>query len=62
MRGFNFQSFFAPEGIDLIGAIVHIFGKEKGLKSLTIDDLVKSAIAMKWIEPIEDWSLSVRSS
>lgn len=52
MAGFNLNEYFAPEGIDLIGAIANLFrGRPKPkLKELTLGDLERAAIERKWAE------------
>jgi len=51
MSGFDFNEYFAPEGIDLIGAFLSFFKKNKAsLKDLTLGDLEQAAKAGRWIE------------
>lgn len=49
MQGFNFNQYFAPEGIDIIGAFSRLFNKNKiNLQTLTLADLEKAMIAGRW--------------
>ncbi len=52
MSGFKYNEYFAPEGIDLIGAVSRLFkGKEKKkLKPLTLADLEQAAKEGKWTD------------
>lgn len=50
MTGFDYNEYFAPEGIDIIGAAVRLFkGKETKLQELTLGDLEITAKSRKWI-------------
>lgn len=51
MTHFDYNLYFAPEGIDLIGAVMSVFKKGKPkLKSITIGDLERAAISGAWKE------------
>ena len=51
MSEFKYNEYFAPEGIDLIGAFSRLFKSKqrKELNPLTLSDLEKAAKAGKWI-------------
>lgn len=49
MQDFNYVDYFAPEGIDLLGALKRLFGLEKKkLKEITLGDMEKAALIGRW--------------
>lgn len=51
MRNFDFNSYFASEGVDLIGVVLGLFKKNKAqMKSITLGHLEKVALNGAWIE------------
>jgi len=50
MTDFEYNNYFAPEGIDLIGGLINIFKKnKKKLLPLTLGDLETVAKKGKWL-------------
>ena len=49
MKNFDFNSYFAPEGIDLLGVLGNLFKKKTSSKdSLNLGDLEKAALRKYW--------------
>ena len=48
MEGFEPKKYFAPEGIDLIGALLGLFKKNKKLEPLKVSHLVDAANKKRW--------------
>lgn len=49
MTDFEYNNYFASEGIDIIGVFINLFKKKKKLYPLTLGDLELAAIEGKWI-------------